>query len=188
MFRELIIALFLQVFVCSTAAAAQEQLQGTIVIETRILPPDPVSGMKSTQRIRIFIDPNTNSMRFDNSYETGTTFGISAVRNKFELSNTSYSISAGTLSFDVIGQTASGVLIMPDIDYHFSVSFDGSDRQNNWRIDGCHDGYPAYRIWVENAISGESTDLYSFRHQPIHLLNLLGNCDTKVDINLNTQD
>lgn len=167
---------------------AEEVLQGTIVIETRILDFDPVSGMKSTQRIAVFLDKDAGRMRFADSFVTGTTYGLAAVRNEFELTDTSYDLNNGTLSFKVRGQTASGVRLMPDIDYSFSISFDGSNRRNVWKINGCHDGYPAYKIWIENAVSGENRTLYEFRHQSYRLLNLVGQCDTKVDVTDTSDD
>jgi len=159
------------------ATFGEERLQGTIFIETRILDFDPVSGMKSTQRIAVFADRDNQSMRVNSTFTTGTTFGIPAVRNRFSVANVSYDLSEGKLSFLATGQTASGVLVMPDIDYSFQLSFDGSNHQNKWTLQGCHDGYPAYKVWLENAVSGETTELYEFIHRPIQLLNLLGNCD-----------
>lgn len=177
--NQAVLAIF--IFLSPLFVQASDELQGIIFIETRILPFDPVSGMKSTQKVYIFLNKEMKQIRFESEYETGNTYGLPAVRNRFKLSDMSYNLESGSIVFTVSGQTASGVLIMPDIDYNFILSFDGSNRQNIWKIEGCHDGYPAYRVWLSNAVSGEVTELYEFRHKPLNLLKLLGNCDVKVD-------
>lgn len=149
-----------------------------IVIETRILSFDPFPGMKSSHTV--ILRKADDKIIFSDSYETGTTdfFGIklSSIRNNFKFSNTSYNLDQDRAGFKVTGETASGVGIVPNINYSFDVQLIGE----RLYLKGCHDGYPAYIVTL--IIPGESPLIvYNFKHKPMEVLNLFGNCDTIVD-------
>lgn len=137
-----------------------------IEIKTLIQSPDPVSGMKSTQTVKV----NFGTKKITQSYKTGNTYGISSVRNDFKVSSVRFNLDKAT--FTVTGQTASGVQVMPDIDYEldFEVQEDGRTTITS----GCHDGYPAY------VVKSQGRNLYSFNHKPIRLYKLFGDCDVSV--------
>ncbi|WP_282610885.1 DUF3238 domain-containing protein [Pelagibius sp. Alg239-R121] len=140
-----------------------------VVIETRILEGDPQAGMKSRHVIQV----DFSSKQVQHIFETGTTdfFGIElqSARDNFVVSGVNF--SDDTASFKVIGETASGTRVLPNIDYSFSMTV---NRDGSATVSGCHDGYPAYSIVVE----GKS--VYAFKHKPIQLLSLFGSCDVKV--------
>ncbi len=141
-----------------------------LVIVTQILPPDPQAGMKSTHTIRIDFDNRSVSEAFT----TGTTdfFGVSlaSVRDRFRVSGVTFP-SANEVHFEVSGETASGVRVLPNINYRFDVQ---ARRDGRAQVTGCHDGYPAYTVTYRGS------QAYHFPHQPINLLNLFGKCDVVV--------
>ncbi len=149
----------------------------SIIIETRILDSDPFSGMKSTQTITMDFNERTKNYSFSNSYKTGTTdfFGIKlkSVRDKFVLSNQSVNTKTDSLRFSVKGETASGVRIVPHINYQFDFSFN----RGVWTVKGCHDSYPAYKINFLIHATNRTVVLYEFKHKSLRLLNLFGTCD-----------
>jgi hypothetical protein len=137
-----------------------------VTIETRIMPSDPVSGMKSLQTIEVDFVGRTVSQH----YETGTTYGIPSVRNDFKVTDASFNHDG--VRFRAMGETATGVLIIPNINYDFTLEI-GRDGSAVLR-GGCHDGYPAYTVNV-----GGRT-LYRFMHEPIRLFRLAGDCDVRL--------
>ena len=143
----------------STVNAAPLEL----TIETRILPFDPVDGMKSRQTLLIDFDRK----HISNRHETGSTYGIPSTRDTFEVKDIRFSGSKA--QFTVLGETGSGVQVIPNINYKFKLEVDSNGSAA--LIGGCHDGYPAYKIEV-----GRRT-LYEFRHKPIRLYRLFGDCD-----------
>lgn len=158
------ISAFIVFFFMTEIACAQEY---KIVIETRILSPDPQPGMKSKHTLNIdFADDSLKD-----SFETGTTevFGItlSSVRDNFKVDNVMF--SEKNVTFTVKGSTASGVLIAPDIDYKFD--FVVNKEKGVSSVTGCHDAYPAYSIFTSNA------KIYEFKHRSVDLLSLFGSCD-----------
>lgn len=112
-------------------------------VRTEILLPDPQAGVKSEQTLTV----NFSRRMVTSSFRTGTTsvgpITLSSVRNKFSVHDVVF--QGSNVSFGVIGQTASGVLIMPNINYqmHFEVRSTGSGS-----VQGTHDGYPAYFVRV----------------------------------------
>lgn len=140
-----------------------------VVIETRILDGDPQAGMKSRHVVHISFD----EQKVRETFETGTTkvFGVelSSVRNNFMVSNIAF--SSESVSFSVKGETASGVGVVPNINYEFAMTV---KRDGTATVSGCHDGYPAYSITVNGK------QVYSFKHKSLHLLNLFGSCDIKI--------
>lgn len=139
----------------------------TVIIETAILPPDPQPGMKSNQEIKI----NFIKKEITTSYETGTTnFGdikLESTRDDFEIKNVIFH-SNDRVTIEATGQTATGAKILPDIDYSFllDITSDG-----NLKIKGCHDAYPAYKVYIDDSIS------YFFKHESYDLIKLFGVCD-----------
>jgi hypothetical protein len=151
-------------------AVAQSDSVSTVKIVTAILAPDPQSGMKSTQTVTV----DFKNQRVTSEYKTGTTefFGValSSVADNFKIK--SYNFLPGQkVRLNIVGETASGVGVLPHIDYDFiiEVSADGTSK-----LSGCHDGYPAYTVHVNN------TKKYDFKHKPMNLLNLFGSCDIKI--------
>lgn len=151
----------------SVSAPAVTASRG-IVIETRILAPDPQAGMKSRQKVTIDVATCTAT----NAFETGTTdfFGarIGSMRNRFVVQGVKS--TGGAISLRVSGETASGVGVVPNINYEFEITL-----RQAISVTGCHDGYPAYTIKVDDKI------VYSFDHKPRDMLSLFGSCDIKVE-------
>lgn len=127
-------------------------------------------GVKSIQTIAIDFDAQTIS----SVVTTGTTdIGVAdlkSVRDSFSVANASF--AGQTVSFNATGETASGVLVMPNINYALRLDIDLNARTA--RVSGCHDGYPSYEV----SVSG--SQVYSFEQE--YLLALFGSCDTQVDI------
>jgi hypothetical protein len=155
----------------ASVSAGQATRIATLSIETAILSPDPFAGMKS--RHQLFIDFDAH--RISQGFETGTTdfFGISlnSVRDNFRVLDIGFSAD-GTARFRVSGETASGVGIVPNINYRFHVE---ARPNGEVKIAGCHDGYPGYLVRYDGR------EIYRFRHQPRNLIALFGSCDIKVD-------
>lgn len=168
------LSIFLSVSVFAVPAWSQSQQEG--VIETRILDFDPQAGVKSQHFYFIDFDNQT----VGNSFVTGSTtidlgvtqFELSSVRDNFAIQDVSFS-GQESVSFSIFGSTASGVVVMPDIDYSFSITV-----YRNGRIDlsGCHDAYPAYLI------QHNGLDIYSFSHEGFDLVELIGTCDQQVRV------
>lgn len=151
-----------------------------IVFETRILSFDPFPGMKSTHTV--ILNQADNKIIFSDSYETGATdfYGVklSSVRDNFKISNTSYNIDQEQAGFKVAGETASGVGVVPHIDYSFDVQI----KDERIHLKGCHDGYPAYTVTL--IVPGESpVTVYDFKHKPMQVFSLFGDCDIQVNMN-----
>ena len=166
-------------------SVAISKVQGVISIETEILAPDPQFGVKSTQTISLYVDTSSGKFAPKSSFTVGSTDlyvgKVKPIRNKFEVTNIKSEVSSGFISFTAIGQTASGVAILPNIDYSFNISFSSKNKENIWSVTGCHDGYPAYKINFINLISGKKQVLYNFKHEPLGIAKLLGTCDIEVN-------
>ena len=172
----------------SSTATSQEKLQGTIFIETRILHFDPLDGMKSTQKISLYADAATKKVRLHHEYKTGDSWGVPSIGDEFKILNVATNYENKSLEFSVSGTTKTGLSAivlgaLPAIDYKLNFKFDGANQKNKWVISGCHDGYPAYKVWVDNAITNFITDLYEYRHKSIRLHKLFGDCDIQVNVN-----
>ncbi|MEP1613450.1 MAG: DUF3238 domain-containing protein [Roseobacter sp.] len=166
------------IFPLSTAAMqeahAQDQQEG--LVETRILAKDPQSGVKSQHFYYVDFGNETVSA----SFATGTTkidlgivvFDVSSVRDNFLISNVKF--DGDRVSFTLVGTTASGVVVMPDIDYKFDFTI---MRSGEISVRGCHDAYPAYLI------QHNGTDVYRFEHESVNIIKLFGTCDESVSIN-----
>ena len=173
---------FIHVAICAltfgvwgeAAANAQSQQEG--LVETRILEFDPQSGMKSQHFY--YVDFSTNEVT--SSFVTGTTkidlgvieFEVSSIRNNFKVSSAIF--SNDVVTFTLEGTTASGVAIMPNIDYRFKFTV---SKGGDVSVQGCHDDYPAYLI------QHQGRNLYRFDHKSMDLIKLFGTCDQKVNVN-----
>ena len=160
------VVLFLASF--STLALADDKIQ--IVVETEILSPDPQAGIKSRHVIQV----DFGALKIRDAYQTGVTdfFGVdlTSIRDNFKVSTSKFSANAVNLTLS--GETASGVGIIPNINYRFEIALKADGTAS---ISGCHDGYPAYRVIVEGK------KVYSFVHQSKDLIKLFGTCDVKVN-------
>lgn len=101
-------------------------------------------GQKSLQRLTIDFERKT----IDNQYLTGTTklcrLEVSSIRDSFKLIKPRFT-DAGVAMFSVSGETASGVHVMPNINYGFNFEVS----QDEIKFSGAHDGYPSYNISVD---------------------------------------
>jgi hypothetical protein len=160
--------LILAVLLSLEAHAAAQTAR--VVIETRIKQKalSFQAGMKSTQTIDINYDTKT----IDEKFSTGVTeilgLQLKSVRDKFTV--TQITFAGKVAGFTAEGATASGVKFMPNINYKFSITVDMGAREVV--LSGCHDGYPSYKITVENK------EIYSFEQEV--LAALFGSCDTKL--------
>jgi hypothetical protein len=142
----------------------------TIVIETRIKKKTLSfqAGMKSTQTINIDYD----AKRISDDFRTGVTellgVQLKSVRDNFTVKRIKF--AGKVASFEAEGETASGVVFMPNINYKFAITVDLS--ANEIVFSGCHDGYPSYRITVRG------TEAYSFEQE--NATALFGSCDINV--------
>lgn len=163
---RIIVAVIVALTGCDMSYAEPLRLE----IVTKINPPDPQAGMKSTQII--FVD--FQKKQVTQSFSTGvTTLGpveLGSVRDKFVIANVDFS-SPGRVGFTARGQTASAVLLMPSINYSFQVAITPNGKG---ALAGCHDGYPAYQI-----IAGKKT-IYDYKHPSISLVKLFGECDIEI--------
>lgn len=139
----------------------------TIQIETRIADINGAAqpGVKSIHTI----DIDYAKRLINDSFSTGVTkigdVVLSSVRDGFKVSNVQ--IVGKVAALTARGQTASGVLLLPNIDYRFDITVDMQSREV--LISGCHDGYPSYKVSVLGKI------VYQFQQRS--LVDLLGNCD-----------
>lgn len=101
-------------------------------------------GQKSLQRVSVDFDTKT----ILGQYLTGTTkmlcLELGSVRDSFVVERPRFS-SDGRAFFTVTGQTATGVHVMPNINYSFDIEISESEIE----FSGAHDGYPSYNISVD---------------------------------------
>jgi hypothetical protein len=156
------------VSLCTQGAAVAQTAK--VVVETRIKEKTLSfqAGMKSTQTI----DINYATKSISQKFETGVTdlvgIQLNSVRDKFTVTQTHF--TGKVSAFTAEGQTASGVGIMPNINYKLSIKVDMAAREV--AFSGCHDGYPSYKITVQGK------DVYAFEQEI--LLALFGSCDISV--------
>lgn len=141
-----------------------------VEVVTRILPFDPEAGMKSTQVLLIDFDKKTITPSFSTGVTSIGPIQIGSVRDKFVVDNIDFG-TPGRVGFTARGQTASGVLFMPNINYKFNMAV---TPKGKGALSGCHDGYPAYQVTV----AGKS--VYSFKHESLSLIKLFGECDVEI--------
>jgi hypothetical protein len=151
---------------CSTSYAEPVRLE----IVTAILQFDPQAGMKSTQVLFVDFEKKQVTQSFSTGVTTLGPVDFGSVRDKFNVANVDFS-SAGRVGFTARGQTASGVLFMPNINYRFHLAI---TRNGKGALTGCHDGYPAYQVIVGKKM------IYSYKHPSISLFKLFGQCDIEI--------
>jgi hypothetical protein len=124
-------------------------------------------GQKSLQRLTIDFESET----VDTQFLTGKTeilgVELGSIRDSFKLIRPRFNANNKAF-FSVSGETASAVVLMPNINYQFE--FEVSPDEATYS--GSHDGYPSYNI----AINGSS--VYDFVQG--HLGELIGDSDVKV--------
>jgi hypothetical protein len=163
------LAVICSYIVCGNVVAADVVI---VTVRTKINAPDPQAGEKSLQTIRIDFDKKSVSQTFT----TGSTaiiggVVVGSVRDNFVISKAADFFADGKVAFSLRGSTASGVGVVPNIDYAFDLVV-GKDGRGT--MSGCHDGYPAYEVTVQ----GRS--VHSFAHKPVDILRLFGACDIEV--------
>lgn len=163
------------IYICTGIPVnAQSSQEG--LVETRILDFDPQAGVKSQH----FYYVDFANQTVTGSFVTGATtislgvveFEVSSIRDNFRVSSVLF--VDGAVSFTLEGTTASGIAIMPDIDYRFEFTVSESGSVS---VRGCHDAYPAYLI------QHKGNTVYSFRHESLDLIKLFGTCDQEVKAN-----
>ncbi|UWR60190.1 hypothetical protein [Phaeobacter inhibens] len=131
--------------------------------------PDFQAGMKSRQVVQLNFDMQSHL----GAFETGVTSIVGAefasIRDGFEVLDVKFDGDRATLR--IKGETASAVQVLPNINYTFDLTI---YRDGSAVLDGCHDGYPSYRVSVE----GETR--YYFAHAPNDLIKLVGECDIRL--------
>lgn len=146
------------------AAVAMDNVD--LVVTTQINSPDPQAGIKSVQKINVNFVKRTVTETFSTGVTTIGPVELKSVRDQFSVK--SVFSPTGLATLNIAGQTASGVLFMPNINYKFTLEVDKNGRGT---FSGCHDGYPAYEVKVQAKI------IYSFKHKNIDLVKLFGECD-----------
>ena len=126
--------------------------------------------MKSTQVLLIDFDKKSITPSFSTGVTSIGSIDLGSVRDKFVVDNIDFGTS-GRVGFTARGQTASGVLFMPNINYKFNMAV---TPKGKGALSGCHDGYPAYQVTV----AGKS--VYDFKHQSLSLIKLFGECDIEI--------
>ena len=123
----------------------------TIEIETAIRNVSwatPQVGMKSVQKIHI----DFRRKQITNEFVTGEThigpLSLPSIRDDFKVTRASFYDKSVWLS--LVGETASGVYVMPNINYRFDILLYQAPKV--LAITGAHDGYPSYNV----AVNGES--------------------------------
>ena len=152
----------------------QAQTNTQVSIETEILPFDTQSGLKSKQTLSIDFNRKSITPKFETGVTNFNIPGVTdtdilklrSVRDNFNVRNVSF--SKDKVSFIATGETASGIRLLPNINYNFEFTIWKDGRSI---VRGCHDGYPAYRIMI----SGE--ERYFYEHAPKDVVKLIGECD-----------
>ena len=100
------------------------------------------AGQKSLHTVLV----DLTNQKIESSYKTGHTeilgFSVNSIRDGFKIAHAEF--SSKTISFMAIGQTASAVRFMPNINYQFGFSVS----QKKVYAFGWHDGYPSYKISI----------------------------------------
>jgi hypothetical protein len=129
-------------------------------------------GEKSRQKITI--DYGNSTMT--SSYTTGTThvvgIDLSSIRNDFKISGQSFSGNIAAVTAK--GETASGVVIMPNINYGFTIRINKA--QSKAWVSGCHNEFPSYTVLVNGKI------VYDRVQTGTALIGLIGECDILVNV------
>lgn len=147
----------------------------TLVVETRILDQGIAAsqaGMKSRQTFIINTAEETVTER---PFETGVTdfgpFSSGSIRDDFKYKV--LQLHTGGFRIQVSGETASPVVIMPNINYRFEIQVNVENRRA-W-IEGCHDGFPSYEVTIDGR------RIY-WHEQSANPGELIGDCDTQASV------
>ena len=164
-----LLALMAASLICSCPASA-DTIKVEIVTEIRDKPGATQVGEKSRQTLTI----DTAAKTVASEWKTGKTVvagqEITSVRNKFE-AQLARANAPFTIAVKATGSTASGVGILPNIDYSLTLSFDTA--KHTIGVVGSHDGYPSYTILVG------TKKVYD--HEQGNLSELVGDGDVTVD-------
>ena len=161
-------AIMLAVSTAGLISAAPAPQTQTLVIETRIVG-DPQAGMKSRQTVTVDFDNRTATSIFETGVTNIGVGNVASIRDRFTVETAS--IDGQRAELLIRGRTASGVVVMPNIDYAFTVEI---RRNGSGRLSGCHDGYPGYEVRQSGRV------IYSFIHEPTRIDRLFGDCDISV--------
>jgi hypothetical protein len=166
--------LLLIIFGLSGASNASAQ-QYMLEIVTAIRNVSPLSfevGEKSRQKITI----NFANSSMKTEFTTGTTsvvgIDLSSVRNDFHISGQSF--VGNIASVTATGETASGVRIMPNINYTFTLKINKA--QSKVWLSGCHNEFPSYTVIVNGK------QVYDRTQTGTAVIGLLGTCDIVVNV------
>ena len=100
------------------------------------------AGQKSLHTVLV----DLTNQKIESSYKTGHTeilgFSVNSIRDGLKIENEQF--LSESVSFKAIGQTASAVGFMPNINYKF---FFGVSPTKLF-VAGWHDGYPSYKISI----------------------------------------
>jgi hypothetical protein len=125
------------------------------------------AGQKSLHSITV----DFGSKKTVATYTTGHTkiagFQVGSIRDKFLLIGNRFN-GGGTALFTAVGETASAVGVMPNINYTFQLEV----TPHSVKYSGTHDGYPSYKILVNGAT------IYDYVQG--HIGQLLGSEDIEV--------
>ncbi|MCK5896425.1 MAG: hypothetical protein KAG20_06440 [Cocleimonas sp.] len=126
----------------------------------------PQVGQKSLQTIAVDLKNKTVTQKFSTG-KTSIGFGVNlkSVRNDFKIISSQFQ-GDGAVLFSVSGQTATGIHVMPNINYQFRFSISSKIGH----LTGQHDGYPSYNV----AVNGNT--VYDYKQG--HVGQLLGSGDT----------
>jgi hypothetical protein len=148
-----------------------------IEIVTEIRRPVELKGIPPGEKSRQIVRFDSKSATAPSTVKLGSSYGIPAARNQFE--SEVLSSNFPHFSLWIKGQTASGVRILPDIDYHFRIDLDLASR--TMRVTGGIDAYPSFSIIVDGR--------QVFDNPQHSIVDLLGDADgVKVDFTAPLQD
>ncbi|AWM06104.1 hypothetical protein [Bradyrhizobium symbiodeficiens] len=97
---------------------------------------------------------------------------MSSIRNSFKISGQSFSGNLAAVTAK--GETASGVEIMPNINYGFTIRINKA--QSKAWVSGCHNEFPSYTVLV----NGKT--IYDRTQTGTALIGLIGECDIVVNV------
>lgn len=125
----------------------------------------PQVGQKSLQKITVDLENKKISQEFSTGKTYIGKYSLESVRNDFKVISSQFQ-SDGAVVFSISGQTATGIGVMPNINYQFRFSISSKIGH----LTGKHDGYPSYNI----AVNGKT--VYDYKQG--HVGQLLGSEDT----------
>lgn len=156
-----------------------DEVAFSIEVETSILAFDPFPGMKSRHRVEFVLRPRSQSSFLRQSFQTGTTdffgFKLDSVRDNFR-SERAPAVAEHIVAVEIVGETASGVGLVPNINYKLTAFYNLASGKV-FKVSGCHDGYPAYKVTVTDSATPNGRTEYSYDHKSRDLLRLFGSCD-----------